>query len=84
MSCTASCADPKDVYELLYSKDASKLASKVHSNALSLPISALSLRKIVSNRVTSSLRVILNSNYTFRLLSHYCQMFCNLHLTGSC
>ena len=61
MTCTASCADPKAVYELLF---ASKLASKVHSNALSLPIiqycRVTETRKIVSNRVTCSLRVILN------------------------
>ena len=35
MISTAFCADPQDVYETLYSKDASKLAIEVHSNALS-------------------------------------------------
>ena len=38
MSSIAFCVDPKDVYETLYSKDASKLANEIHSNALSFPI----------------------------------------------
>ena len=38
MSSIAFFADPKDVYETLYSTDASKLANEVHSNALSPPI----------------------------------------------
>jgi len=84
MSSIAFCADQKDVYEILYSKDALKLPNEIHSNVLSL-LSVCCLvkeltRKIVSIRVISSLRVILNCNYTSGLLSHYCQMFCNLQL----
>ena len=36
MSSIAFCADQKDVYEILYSKDALKLPNEIHSNVLSL------------------------------------------------